>query len=173
MNRRLMSMVTIAVVLGVYVFLLAPLPEKRTALQDRIETDYVTMLKYERFLERAREAAPKIEESRRRLDELETNVLPRTDTSVGFARLQIDLQGLAEKAGLRIASVKPLPAVSYRYYTGLPIYMECTGNIRQLGSFLKSLDERLLFIGVDRINIVKTPGGLRIKMQLSGLMSRA
>jgi hypothetical protein len=61
--------------------------------------------------------------------------------------------------------------VEFKNYTGLPIFMDCNGDIKELNNFLKRLDAPGVFLDIDRLNIsAQQDGGLRIKIQLTGLM---
>jgi Tfp pilus assembly protein PilO len=174
MNRTVAAIGVIGLLAAVYVFFIAPLADKRVVIQERLEIDYGTLYKYQKVFWNKERVAPRLEQSRKALEQLERNIFPETDTSVTFAKLQMEIQNMAATSGLTVTSIKPLPTVSYKHYTGLPLFMDCTGNIKQLGSFFKLLDAYNVFFSIDRLNIAALQDGrLRIKMQLSGLMSSA
>ena len=69
-----------------------------------------------------------------------------------------------------VKSIKPLPFVDYGGYTGLPILLDCMGDIGNLSRFLNFLDSTWELIAIDKLNVATSAGGvLRIKVQLSGL----
>lgn len=174
MNRTIAAIGIVAALAAVYVFLIAPLDEKRVDIQERLRMDYATLHKYEAVSGNREQIEPLLEQTRNDLQDIEQNIFPKTDLSVAFAKLQKNVQALARESGLTVTSVKPLPTISYEHYTGLPLYIDCAGDIKELSEFLKSLDSRDVFYRIDRLNIAASRNGsLRIKMQLSGLMRSA
>jgi Tfp pilus assembly protein PilO len=78
---------------------------------------------------------------------------------------------MATNSGFSVTSIKPLPTVEFKNYTGLPIFMDCNGNVKDLSNFLRRLDDPNTLLDIDRLNIsAQQDGGLRIKIQLTGLM---
>jgi Tfp pilus assembly protein PilO len=174
MSRNIAAIGIAAALVAAYVFLVSPLEAKRSEVQERLQTDYRTLSKYQKVLAGREQIEPRLEHTREELRRMEENIFENTKLSVAFAKLQKDVQGLAAKSGLGVTSIKPLPTISYEHYTGLPIYVDCKGNIRNLGKFLKEIDSSDRFYSIDRLDISAAQGGgLRIRMQLSGLMSTA
>jgi Tfp pilus assembly protein PilO len=171
MTRRTIILIVIAVVVGFYVFYVDDLAEKRPALQEKLEMDFTTLMKHEKFIQRTKMAGVDIEDALEELAEKEKHIIHTTDQSLAFARLQKKIQDLAYETGLRISTIKLLPAVAHNGYTELPIFMDSTGDISNLSEFLKHIDSGKDFIGLDELDISSAPKGrLRVKMQLSGLM---
>jgi|Deesub1362A_J573_1020465.scaffolds.fasta_scaffold00077_85 Tfp pilus assembly protein PilO len=171
MRRSLALIGGFVIVIAVYVFFVAPLSDKRAQLKERLETDYMALKKYEKFIRSTEKAEIQLKDALKELEDMEKNIIQETDVSLAFAKLQLKIQDLADSSGLQIKSIKPLPVVNYKGYTGLPIYMDGIGNISQLGEFLKLLDSTKEFINIERLHVTTTPKNtLRIKMQLSGLM---
>lgn len=174
MSRNIAAIGIVAALVAVYVFLVSPLEAKRVEVQERLQTEYRTLSKYQRVLASREHIEPRLERTREELLQMEENIFENSKLSVAFAQLQNDVQRLAAKSGLGVTSVKPLPTISYEHYTGLPIYIDCKGNIRNLGKFLKEIDSSERFYSIDRLDISVARGdSLRIRMQLSGLMSSA
>lgn len=174
MNRNMAAIGIVAALAAVYVFLVSPFESKRGEMQEGLQVDYTTLSEYQKVLSGRDRIEPRLRETREELHQMEKNIFERTDLSVAFAKLQKDVQGLASASGLDVTSVKPLPTVSNKHYTGLPIYIDCRGNIRDLGRFLKKIDSSEIFYSVDRLDIsAAQEDTLRIRMQLAGLMSSA
>ncbi len=171
MNRTIAVIGIIALLAAAYVLIVEPLAEKRVQIQDKLQTDYRTLTKLARYKRLKDQANNRLEVSRKNLENTERLILPTSDTSVAFAKLQRNVQGMATSSGLLVTSIKPLPTLEFKNYTGLPIFMDCTGDIQKLGDFLKRLDAPTVFLGIDRLNIsTQQNGELRIKIQLTGLM---
>lgn len=165
-----MVLIGIAGLLGIYVLLVAPLKDKRVELKDRLFVEYKTMAKLENFIGSSLGAEGDIEKAAAELEEMEQYIIHEPDVSLAFASLQSKVQDLAESSGMRITSIKPLQAVTYEGYLGLPIFVDCNGDMRQLSSFLNFLDSSWEFIAIDKLNVSVLPQGrLRVKIQLSGL----
>jgi len=183
MNRTVLAIGAVAALAAVYVFLISPLEDSglpllslppRAEMQERLPIEYMTLYKYQKVFSERDRIGPRLQETRDELSNIEKNIFPKTDVSVAFAKLQADVQGMASAGGLTVTSVKPLPTLSYRHYTGMPLFIDCTGNIDGLGKFLKKLDSDNVFYRIDRLNVAsQQDGSLRIKMQLSGLMAGA
>jgi Tfp pilus assembly protein PilO len=171
MNRTIAVIGIIALLAAAYVLIVEPLAEKRVEMQDKLQTDYGTLIKYARYKRLKNRAGKRLEVAQQNLENVERLILPTSDTSVAFAKLQRNVQGMATNAGLTVTSIKPLPTVEFKNYTGLPIFMDCNGDIKELNNFLKRLDAPGVFLDIDRLNIsAQQDGGLRIKIQLTGLM---
>jgi Tfp pilus assembly protein PilO len=171
MNRTIATLGILAVLVAIYVLVLEPMSEKRVYMQEQLKTNYVTLVKYQKYQKQKGQSSKRLEVAQKALEMAESPLLSHSDTSVAFARLQLDVQRLAAMSGLQVTSVKPLPAVEFKHYTGLPIFLDCTGDIKDLGEFLKSLDARDVLFGIDRLNVAAQQNGrLRVKIQLTGLM---
>jgi Tfp pilus assembly protein PilO len=170
-NRNRIIILVLAAIAGVYIFLVSPLEDRRAELGEQLEARYATLMKHERFILRTKNADIDLEDARKELQKMEQFIIQATDTSLAFAELQTKIQDIAASAGLSIKSIKPLPPVTYKGHKGLPIFMDATGGIRQLSRFLNHLDSTWEFISIDSMNVATTQkNGLRIKIQLSGLM---
>jgi Tfp pilus assembly protein PilO len=171
MSRTTIAIIAVAALLGSYVLLIRPLEEKRAEIKEELEMNYTTLVKNERFIKRTEKAGVELEDARQELEEMEQYIIPSVDTSIAFAQLQTKIQNIADSAGLRVMSVKPLAPINYKGYKGLPIYMDSMGGIQQLSRFLNYLDSTWEFISLDSLSVSgTTQNRLRIKVQLSGLM---
>jgi len=171
MNKSIAVIGVVAVLAALYALVLSPLAEKRVVLQDQLQLDYSTLVKYKKFENQQDQSSKKLDEALNELAAAESLVLPHSDTSLAFSQLQKDIQKLATQSGLQVTSVKPLPTVEFKHYTGLPIFLDCTGDIKSLGEFMKRLDSRDELFGIDKLIIAaQQDGTLRIKIQLTGLM---
>jgi Tfp pilus assembly protein PilO len=166
-----MVLVTIAALLGAYIFLVSPLEGKREGLKERLFVEYKTLRQHEEFISSTENAQAEVEQALEELTTMEKHVIQKKDTSLAFAELQKKVQRLAETSGMRVTSIKPLSAESRYGYGVLPIFMDFTGSISNFSTFLRRLDKSSEFIAIDRMNISRVPlDKLRVKIQLSGLM---
>lgn len=174
MKKSIVVMVFAVAMLAAYVFLVAPLDEKRSALRESLQSKYATLRKYEMFLKDAGKTGVEFDAQMKEIEVMEADVLKDKDESLAFAKLQGYIQDFANKSGVRIISIKPLSVIKFKHYAALPIQIESNGGINQLGEFMKQIDESKELIRIDRLNInvmnIQTPVELRIKIQISGLM---
>lgn len=171
MSRFTLIGSAVAAVLAAYFFLISPLSEKREELKENLYTQHKTLVKYEKFISNTKQSEEELLHAREKLREMEQYIIDKPDVSLAFAELQTSIQKMAKTAGLSITSIKPLPAVDYPGYKGLPLLVEATGNIGNFGKFLNHLDSTWQFISVDKINVNTAPRDkLRVKVQLTGLM---
>jgi Tfp pilus assembly protein PilO len=171
MSKNRLFLVVVVALGIVYALFVAPVADQRAALAERLEATYDSLIKHEQFVRRTKETGLELDKARKELQEMEQFIVQAEDVSLGFAQLQSKIQDIAEDAGLNVRSIKPLPSVMYAGYRGLPIFLDATGDIRQLSRFLNHLDSTWEFISVDSLNITATrQQTLRVRLQLSGLM---
>jgi Tfp pilus assembly protein PilO len=171
MIRKTVVIATLAATAAAYMLLIAPLAERRAELKERLQSSYFTLIKNEEFILRTQKAGIKMKDALKELEEMEQYIIHADDMSLGFATLQSRIQDIAMSSGMTITSIKPLTAVSYKGYRGLPIYMEGVLGIKELSRFLNQLDSTWDFISIDSLIVSTTAKDmLKIKIQLSGLL---
>ncbi len=93
--------------------------------------------------------------------------------SLALASLQSKIQDMAEGAQLKVNSVKPLESEKIDGYRTLPLFLDTSGGMGSLSSFLRILESSGDLISLEKINVSRAPrGGLRVKMRLTGLMTQ-
>lgn len=173
MSKTMKVLIAATAVLGLYVFAVSPLEEKREDIKERLFVEYKTLLKHERFISGGTDAREDLKALEEEVLSLEKRIIGKKDPSLAFASLQSTVQDMAEGAKLSINSIKPLEPVENGGYMIMPIFMDGTGDIASLDAFLKKLDRSWKLISLDKLNISTAPrGGLRIKMQISGLIHK-
>jgi Tfp pilus assembly protein PilO len=170
MSITMKVLIAAAAVLGTYALLIAPLDGKREGIKESLFIENKTLLKYERFIAGGKDAKEELDALEKEVLSLENKIIRKKDPSLAFASLQSTIQDMAESAGLNINSLKPLEPVAHEGYTGIPIFMDGSGELSTLDAFLKKLDRSRKLISLDKLSVSTAPrGGLRIKMQISGL----
>lgn len=165
--------IIIALIVGIYVFYISPIiSEKRQATIETLKEKQELLKRYETLIAEGRAEGKDPKEALERLKKLEKDMPQVKDRSLTIAKLQLDIQDFAEKAGLSVLSIKPGSSIIYNGYTGFPIEMECSGTISGLGELLKALDIKKGVFKTDRLNVSVGAVGdesLRIKIQIIGL----
>ena len=173
MSRTTLGFMVVAAVVAVYVLSIAPLDQKREEMQERMFLEHKALLKYERFATGGDDAKRELETLRRKVAKLEKRIIDEEDRSLALASLQSKVQDMADGSGLKVNSVKPLEPEDIEGYRTLPLFLDTSGGMGQLSSFLKMLDRSGDLVSLEKINISRAPrGGLRVKMQLTGLMKQ-
>lgn len=173
MTRTTIALIAVAAVLAVQVLLIAPLEGKREQIKEELFVKHKALVKYERFIASGAGAQKQLETLRNELSGLEKKTLNEKDTSLAYASLQSMLQDMADRAGLKVNSVKPLENVDHEGYSEMPLLLDCSGAMGALSTFLKRLDRSGSLVSLEKIRITTAPRrGLRIKMQLTGIMQR-
>ncbi len=76
-------------------------------------------------------------------------------------------QDRALKAGLKIGSIEPKPAVAERFYAKIPIPMSVTGNYHEIATFFDSLGRMRRIVNVSDV-VLDTPKDVNGKVLLNG-----
>lgn len=171
MSRTTLGLMVVASVIALYVLFISPLDEKREPLQDQLFIEHKALVKFESFIASGADSRKELEGLREELAIMERSIIDEKDPSLAFAALQSEIQDMAERVGLRINSVKPLEPEEHDGYRTIPLFLDSSGDISSLSSFLRKLDNSRKLISLEKINISVAPrGGLRIKMELTGIM---
>ncbi len=171
MSRATLGLMVAAAVIALYVLLISPLGEKREAIQDQLFMEHKALVKFERFIASGTDTREKLDALRQELVVMERSIIDEKDPSLAFAALQSGLQDMAEGAGLNVNSLKPLEPEEHGEYRTIPLFLDSSGNISSLSSFLRMIDNSRQLISLEKISITVAPrGGLRIKMELTGIM---
>ena len=186
----------ITVLVTIYVLFIMPLSDKRDSIKENMETKYSMLKKYEAIVNGSLITEGELKDQKAILYDLETGILnspvkianspaitntpsplgapPSVESSLAFARFQNGIQDMAERSGVRIVQLKPLNAIVYDGYLGLPLFIEARGDIRALSEFLHSIDRKESFIRVEKLGVSVQEGRaekeIRIKMQVAGLL---
>ena len=171
MSRTTLGLMVVAALIALYVLFISPLDEKRELIQQQLFIEHKGLVKFERFIASGADSRQKLDELRKELKVLSRNIIDEKDPSLAFAALQSDIQDMSEGAGLSINSVKPLEPRKHEGYRTMPLFLDSSGSMSSLSSFLRMLDNSRKLISLEKISIPVAPrGGLRIKMELAGLM---
>lgn len=173
MKKSIVIAGVIITLIAAHVFFIVPLAEKRAEIKESLQAKYASLWKYEAFLKTTGKAETEFDTAAKEVEGLEANVFQGKNEALAFAKLQGYVQDIAEKSGIKILSIKPLSMVKYKHYADLPVQLESTGGIIQLGEFMKQIDASRQLIRIDRLAVsvmnIQTPWELKIRIQVSGL----
>ncbi len=173
MSRTTFALIAFAVALAVHIFVILPLEGSREAIQEQLFIEHKSLIKHERFLTESAGAKQELESLKRKMQRLEKRIVREKDSSLAFASIQGAVQDMASSAGIRVNSIKPLSPDETGVYSRMPLFLDGTGDMLGLSSFLKLLDSSRELISIDKLGITRgRKGKLRIKIELSGLMKK-
>ena len=144
--------------------------------REALAKNYKTLQQYEHVVK----GAGTTEEGGRALSKdvhnLEKRLITEKSDFLASAKIQSEITGLTNKAGLNVATIRPMNAVKLNGYRIIPIYFEGNGDIKQLSEFLKLVESDSLMLKIDKLSLnitnMQNTDDLKFKIQISG-MSKA
>ncbi len=139
-------------------------------LEDRIRQAKITQQRLEREYIEKTGIANNLNQFRREKELLEQQLrdalaeLPEDKKIEDLLQL---FQDRALKAGLKIGSIEPKPAVTERFYAKIPIPMTVTGNYHEIATFFDSLGRMRRIVNVSDV-VLDTPKDVNGKVVLNG-----
>ncbi|MHB8882001.1 MAG: GspMb/PilO family protein [Thermodesulfovibrionales bacterium] len=171
-NRRYL-LVAVALILSLAGFEKYALAPRTEELRERLETAYKALKKDEQFIQNAGMTEKNAAGAADELTKLEGRLIREKTEFLATARLQDEVSGLAEEAGLKMLTIRPLPAVKTGDFNAVAVSYEGNGTIRQLSDFLSRLEAGALLVKIDKLGLTITSmqnhRELKFKIQVSGL----
>jgi predicted RND superfamily exporter protein len=171
-NRRYIILVLLFIC-SVYLFesyFLAPSSEN---YREAIAKEYKTLQRYEYVVREAGSTEGEIKAVITDMKNTEKRLIAEKSVFLASARLQREITDLTGKAGLNLATIRPMNAGKQNNYNVVQAYFEGNGNIKQVSEFLKLLESGPLLLKIDKLSInitnMQQPDDLKFKMQISGL----
>ncbi|MEW6214517.1 MAG: type 4a pilus biogenesis protein PilO [Nitrospirota bacterium] len=176
MKKKLYIVAIAILILSLFIYEYYFVMPQSESIRGSIVSKYETLQKYEKFINEVGTTEDVIKKAIEDTDNIEAGLIKEGSKFLASARLQRKVEDLAEKAELKIMSIRPLNVVKYDTYTGIPLYLDGSGDIKQLSEFLRLIESDKMLIKIDKINVsvvnIQNPKDLRVRIQISGL-SRA
>jgi Tfp pilus assembly protein PilO len=173
MNKNRYIILAALLVVTVFAFEYYFLAPKSEMLRESIEEKYNAVRREELSLTGANVTEKDIKALITEMGNIEKRLIQDKSEFLASARLQGEVSDIFAKAGLRVMTTRPLPAVKAGNYNIIPVYVEGNGNIKQLSDFLKDLESSRLLVKIDKLNVnitnLQNPRELKFKIQVSGL----
>lgn len=171
-NRYIIAV--LALVIAIYVFDSYFLKPKSEEVKETLQVQQGMLQKYEQIVKGKGFSEDEIKAEIADIEGIEKRLIQERTGLLASARLQAEISGLTDKAGLRVLTIRPLNTVKAGNYSTLPIYYEGHGDIKQISDFLNLLESSSMLIRVDKVSLhimnIQTPKELKFKIQLSGLV---
>jgi len=104
---------------------------------------------------------------------MEKRLIAEKSEFLSSASMQRMVSELSEKAGLNVLTMRPINVVKEKNFLFVPVYVEGSGNIRQISEFLSSVEQNPMMLKIDKMSInvtnLQNPKELRFKIQVSGM----
>ena len=147
-----LSLVIIFVVLARYV-LIGPFVERREWVKGQLEIQPQLLEKNLRFLGQKEELVAMLEATQSDLKAREPKLLTGDTPSVSASDLQDVIQGLATKEGTQVITTRVLNPEAAGSFAKISIQMEIGGQIDQLASLIRGIENSPKLLMVDEINV--------------------
>jgi hypothetical protein len=157
LSRRERGLVAVTAVilllaLGRYV-LIGPFLERWDSVRAQLEIEPQLLEKNLRFLAQREELATALEVARSDIKAKEPRLLTGDTPSVSASDLQDAVQGLATKEGTQVITTRVLNPESAGGFAKISIQMEIGGQIDQVASLIRDIENSPKLLMVDEINV--------------------
>ena len=146
------TLVIIFVVLARYA-LIGPFVERRDWVRNQLEMQPQLLEKNLRFLGQKDEMVAMLEATQTELKAREPKLLTGDTPSVSASDLQDVIQGLATKEGTQVITTRVLNPEAAGSFAKISIQMEIGGQIDQLASLIRGIENSPKLLMVDEINV--------------------
>jgi ACT domain-containing protein len=146
------SLVIIFVVLARYV-VIGPFVERWEWVRSQLEIQPQLLEKNLRFLGQKEELVAMLEATQSELKAREPKLLTGDTPSVSASDLQDVIQGLATKEGTQVITTRVLNPEAAGSFAKISIQMEIGGQIDQLASLIRGIENSPKLLMVDEINV--------------------
>jgi type II secretory pathway component PulM len=147
-----LTVIILSLALGRYL-LIGPFLERRQSVRARLEIEPQLLEKNLRFLAQKEELAAALELARNDLKAKEPRLLTGDTPSVSASDLQDAIQGLATKEGTQVITTRVLNPESAGGLAKISIQMEIGGQIDQVASLIRGIENSPKLLMVDEINV--------------------
>jgi ACT domain-containing protein len=157
LSKRERSLVVFSVVIVVVVLaryaLIGPFVERWEWVRSQLEMQPQLLEKNLRFLGQKEELVAMLEATQSELKAREPKLLTGDTPSVSASDLQDVIQGLATKEGTQVITTRVLNPEAAGSFAKISIQMEIGGQIDQLASLIRGIENSPKLLMVDEINV--------------------
>ena len=173
MKKNRYLILALLCICSVYLFdtyFLAPASEN---YRETLAKNYKTLQRYEYVVKGAGATEDGVKALTKDVQNLEKKLITEKSDFLASAKMQSEISGLTNKAGLNVATIRPMNEVKLDGYHIIQIYFEGNGDIKQVSEFLKLVESDPLMLKIDKLSLTITnmqnTDDLKFKIQISGL----
>ncbi|HXV84465.1 MAG TPA: type II secretion system protein GspM [Candidatus Binatia bacterium] len=154
-RERSLVIVTLAIIVVVLAryLLIGPFVERREWVKAQLEIQPQLLEKNLRFLGQKDELVALLEATQSELKAREPRLLTGDTPSVSASDLQDVIQGLATKEGTQVITTRVLNPETAGSFAKISVQMEIGGQIDQLASLIRGIENSPKLLMVDEINV--------------------
>jgi Tfp pilus assembly protein PilO len=173
MIQRKVILLGTMLILTVFLFQNYYLAPRSDAMREEIQSKYGTLQKYQAYLKGSGITEKGIQSADTDMKTMEMRLIAEKSEFLSSASMQRMVSELSEKAGLNVLTMRPINVVKEKNFLFVPVYVEGSGNIRQISEFLSSVEQNPMMLKIDKMSInvtnLQNPKELRFKIQVSGM----
>ena len=173
MKKNSYLILALLCICSVYLFetyFLTPATENN---REALAKNYKTLQRYEYVVKGAGATEEGVKSLSNDVKNLEKRLITEKSDFLASAKMQSEISGLTNKAGLNVATIRTMNEVKLDGYRIIPIYFEGNGDMRQVSEFLKLVEADPLMLKIDKLSLnitnMQNTDDLKFKIQISGL----
>lgn len=174
MTRNKYVLIAVTLLVCLFLFEYYFLFPRSASMGESIRTSYYTLLKFKKVISESGNTEEEIQSAIGEIHNIEKKLIDAKNELFASASLQSEISGLAKKANMQIATIRPLSSISLNNYSAIPLYIEGDGDIKQIADFFKYLESSGFIIKLDKMHLnitnIQNPKILKFKIQVSALM---
>ena len=195
MRKKRFLILALLCICSVYLFETYFLTPATEQYRESLAKEYKTLQRYEYVVRGAGATEDEIKALITGMKDIEKRLIAEKSDFLASAKIQGEISDLTGKAGLNVATIRPMAAVKMSDLTGkaglnvasvrpkdtvkmnaysvIQVYFEGNGNIKQVSEFLKLVESNPLLLKIDKLSLnitnMQKPADLKFKIQISGL----
>lgn len=173
MRKKSYLILILLCICSVYLFetyILTPATEN---YREALAKKFKTLQRYEYVVKDAGATEEGVKALSNNVKNLENKLITEKSDFLASAKMQSEISGLTSKAGLNVATIRPMNEVKLNGYRIIQMYYEGNGDIKQVSEFLKLLESDPLMLKIDKLSLnitnMQNTDDLKFKIQISGL----
>jgi hypothetical protein len=141
--------------------------------REALAENYKTLQRYEYVVKGAGAREDSFKALSNEVKNLEKRLITEKSDFLASAKIQSEISGLTNKAGLNVATIRPMNEVKLDGFRIIQVYFEGNGDIKQMSEFLKLVESDPLMLKIDKLSLnitnMQNTDDLKFKIQISGL----
>lgn len=173
MKKNRYLILALLCICSVYLFETYFLTPASENYREALAKKYKTLQQYQSVVKGAEATEDGLKALNDDVKNLEKRLITEKSDFLASAKIQKEIAELTKKAGLNVATIRPMNGVEISGYRIIQIYFEGNGDIKQVSEFLKLVESDSLMLKIDKLSLnimnMQNTDDLKFKIQISGL----
>lgn len=173
MKKNRYLVLALLCICSVYLFETYFLTPASEDYRDALAKKYKTLQRYEYVVKGAEATEEGVNALINEVKNIEKRLITEKSDFLASVKMQKEISALTNKAGLNVATIRPMNNVKLDGYRIIPVYFEGNGDIKQVSEFLKLVESDALILKIDKLSLnitnMQNTDDLKFKIQISGL----